>query len=141
MNSKPSSPLRWGIIGPGSIAKAFAGGVAHSQTGKLVAIATRNPGKPGLAEAFPGARILDGYEAMLADPEVDAIYIATPASRPRRMGDQGRRGRQARAGRKADRRSAPSRPTPSSTPHARPAPSPAKPSCTGCTRRPPSWAN
>jgi predicted dehydrogenase len=74
----PSSKLRWGILGPGNIAKAFAGGVAHSKTGELVAIGTRNPGKPGLATDFGGARIVDGYEALLADPEVDAVYIATP---------------------------------------------------------------
>jgi predicted dehydrogenase/aryl-alcohol dehydrogenase-like predicted oxidoreductase len=73
-----SGKLRWGIIGPGGIAKAFAGGVAHSKTGELVAIATRNPNKPGLATDFPGARILDGYKAILADPGVDAVYIATP---------------------------------------------------------------
>ena len=71
-------PVRWGIIGPGSIGKTFAGGVAHSKTGKLVAIATRDPSRPGLAEGFPGARILDGYEALLADPQVEAIYISTP---------------------------------------------------------------
>jgi predicted dehydrogenase len=34
--------LRWGILGPGGIAKAFAGGIAHSKTGKLVAIGARN---------------------------------------------------------------------------------------------------
>lgn len=73
-----STPIRWGILGPGSIAKAFAGGVAGSRTGTLVAIGARNPGKPGLAESFPGARILEGYEALLADPEIDAIYIAVP---------------------------------------------------------------
>ncbi|MBZ9758901.1 aldo/keto reductase [Mesorhizobium sp. ESP6-5] len=73
-----STPIRWGILGPGGIAKAFAGGVAGSRTGKLVAIGARNPGKPGLAESFPGARILDGYDALLADPEIDAIYIAVP---------------------------------------------------------------
>ena len=73
-----SEPLRWGIIGPGGIARAFAGGVAHSRTGKLVAIATRDPQRPGLADAFPGARIIEGYDAMLSDPEVEAIYIATP---------------------------------------------------------------
>ncbi len=71
-------PIRWGIIGPGTIARTFADGVAHSRTGKLVAIATRNPNKPGLAEGFPGARIVNGYEALLVDKEVDAIYIATP---------------------------------------------------------------
>lgn len=71
-------PIRWGIIGPGTIARTFADGVAHSRTGKLVAIATRNPAKPGLAEGFPGARIVDGYEALLSDKEIDAIYIAVP---------------------------------------------------------------
>lgn len=78
MSSKSPPPMRWGILGPGSIARAFAGGVANSRHGRLVAIAARNPGKPGLADAFPGARILDGYEAILGDPEVDAIYISTP---------------------------------------------------------------
>ena len=70
--------LRWGIIGPGGIAKAFYGGVAHSKTGELVAIGTRDPNRPGLATDFGGARILKGYDALLADPEVDAVYIATP---------------------------------------------------------------
>ena len=65
--------IRWGILGPGTIAKAFAGGVAHSRTGTLVALGARNPGKAGLAETFPGARILDGYDALLTDPEVDAM--------------------------------------------------------------------
>jgi len=77
-DSQTPSKIRWGILGPGGIAKAFAGGVAHSRTGELAAIATRNPNKPGLADAFPGARILDGYDALLADKGVDAIYIATP---------------------------------------------------------------
>jgi predicted dehydrogenase/aryl-alcohol dehydrogenase-like predicted oxidoreductase len=71
-------PIRWGIIGPGTIARTFADGIAHSKTGKLVAIGTRNPDKPGLADGFAGARIVHGYEALLADPQVDAVYIATP---------------------------------------------------------------
>jgi predicted dehydrogenase/aryl-alcohol dehydrogenase-like predicted oxidoreductase len=70
--------LRWGIIGPGGIAQAFRDGVKASRTGELVAIASRNPLKPGLGDTFPGARILDGYDALLRDPDVDAIYIATP---------------------------------------------------------------
>jgi len=70
--------LRWGIIGPGTIAKRFAANLARSDFGSLVAIASRNPGKPGLAEDFPGARIHDGYQAILADDEVEAVYIATP---------------------------------------------------------------
>lgn len=70
--------IRWGIIGPGGIAKSFQGGVQDSLHAELVAIATRNPDKPGLAEEFPGTRIHKGYEALIADPDVDAIYIATP---------------------------------------------------------------
>ncbi|MBB3612986.1 aldo/keto reductase [Rhizobium sp. BK602] len=70
--------IRWGIIGPGRIAQTFAEGVAHSRNGKLVAIASRNPDKPGLGDNFPGARIVNGYEALLADKDVDAVYIATP---------------------------------------------------------------
>ncbi|TGT42097.1 hypothetical protein, partial [Mesorhizobium sp. M8A.F.Ca.ET.167.01.1.1] len=65
-----SGKIRWAILGPGSIAKAFAGGVAQSRNGELVALGARNPGKPGLAQAFPGARILDGYDALLADKEI-----------------------------------------------------------------------
>ncbi|MET0171223.1 MAG: aldo/keto reductase [Agrobacterium vaccinii] len=71
-------PVRWGIIGPGTIAKTFAEGIAHSKTGKLVAIASRNPDRPGLSDGFPGARIINGYDALLSDPEIDAVYIATP---------------------------------------------------------------
>ncbi|TIT89553.1 MAG: Gfo/Idh/MocA family oxidoreductase, partial [Mesorhizobium sp.] len=77
MTSRPQK-IRWGILGPGSIAKSFAGGVAQSRTGELVALGARNPGKAGLAETFPGARILDGYEALLADDGVDAVYISIP---------------------------------------------------------------
>ncbi|OWW04628.1 oxidoreductase [Rhizobium sp. R72] len=71
-------PIRWGIIGPGTIARTFADGIAHSRTAKLVAIATRNPQKPELGDNFPGARIVKGYDGLLEDAEVDAIYIATP---------------------------------------------------------------
>ncbi len=73
-----SEKIRWGIIGPGSIAKAFHGGVANSKHGVLAAIATRDPSKPSLATDFPGIRVVHGYDALLADPEIDAVYIAVP---------------------------------------------------------------
>ena len=73
-----TAPIRWGILGPGDIAKAFAGGVAGSRTGTLAALGARNPGKEGLAQTFPGARILDGYQALLDEPDIDAVYIAIP---------------------------------------------------------------
>ena len=73
-----ASKIRWGILGPGTIARAFAGGVAHSRSGALVALGARDASKPGYADQFPGARVHAGYEALLADPEIDAVYIATP---------------------------------------------------------------
>ena len=72
--------IRWGIAGPGTIARAFAAAVPHANNAALVAIATRDPSRSGLAEAFPGARVHAGYQALLDDPEVDAVYIATPHS-------------------------------------------------------------
>ncbi|WEX10642.1 aldo/keto reductase [Chelativorans sp. AA-79] len=73
-----TSRMRWGIIGPGMIARAFAAGLADSSTGTLAAIGTRNPENPALAGYFPGARVHHGYATLLADPEIDAVYIATP---------------------------------------------------------------
>ncbi|RUT30224.1 oxidoreductase [Arsenicitalea aurantiaca] len=67
----------WAILGTGNIARAFARGIAESDTGRLVAVGTRDPGREGLAEHFPGARFAV-YEAVLADPEIDAVYIALP---------------------------------------------------------------
>lgn len=74
------APVRWGILGPGNIARDFLAGAAGSATGTIVALGSRNPNRPELAEHFPGIRVVTGYEALIADPEVDAIYIATPHS-------------------------------------------------------------
>jgi predicted dehydrogenase len=73
-----ASKVRWGIVGPGSIAREFADALRISRTGELVAIGTRNPDRPGLAADFPEARIVAGYDALLADAGVDAVYVATP---------------------------------------------------------------
>ena len=70
--------LRWGIIGPGTIARTFASALVHTTAGRLVAVAARQPDRESLRETFPGARVLDGYQTLLDDREVDAIYIATP---------------------------------------------------------------
>ena len=37
--------IRWGIIGPGSIARVFCNGLRFSQTGEAVAVASRDEGK------------------------------------------------------------------------------------------------
>ncbi|ENN83850.1 putative GFO/IDH/MocA family oxidoreductase (plasmid) [Rhizobium freirei PRF 81] len=70
--------LRWGIVGPGEIAKTFAAALRKSDTGMLTAVGTRNPARASLAEDFAGARIVDGYENLLNSTDVDVVYIATP---------------------------------------------------------------
>lgn len=74
-----SQPLRWGILGTGAIAKTFARGVRESKTGVVVAVGSRSSaGANGFADEFQVSHRHASYEALLADPEVEAIYIATP---------------------------------------------------------------
>lgn len=74
-----SNTLGWGIISTGRIAGIFARGLAASATGKLIAVASRSPEKAAqFATEFGASRSHGSYEALLADPEVQAVYIATP---------------------------------------------------------------
>ncbi len=71
--------LKWGIIGCGNIARKFAGGVAVSKTGRLLAVASRSGEKArGFAEEFGVTKAYASYDELLADAEVDVVYIATP---------------------------------------------------------------
>jgi predicted dehydrogenase len=73
------SKLRWGIIGTGSIAHHFARGVLRSQTGDLVAVASRSDSKArDFARVYQLPHAHGSYEALLADSDVDVVYIATP---------------------------------------------------------------
>lgn len=69
--------VRWGVLGPGGIAKEFVRGAEGSTTGRITAIGSRNPERAELATDFPGLRLLT-CDALIADPDIDAIYIATP---------------------------------------------------------------
>ncbi|HWB53006.1 MAG TPA: aldo/keto reductase [Tepidisphaeraceae bacterium] len=71
--------LNWGILGTGNIAKAFAKHLPHSRTGKLVAVASRSQETAdAFAREFGATKPLGSYEAMLTDPDVQAVYVATP---------------------------------------------------------------
>jgi len=77
--SQAAKRLAWGILGTGHIARIFARGVQGSQTGKLVAVGSRSEASArGFAEAFDMPRWHASYDALLADPEVEAVYIALP---------------------------------------------------------------
>jgi predicted dehydrogenase/aryl-alcohol dehydrogenase-like predicted oxidoreductase len=77
--STQSNTVNWGILATGNIATAFAQGLSHSKTGKLVAVASRSQEK---ADRFGGehtvAKRYGSYDALLADPDVHALYVATP---------------------------------------------------------------
>ncbi|OWU66309.1 MAG: dehydrogenase [Armatimonadetes bacterium Cent15-Ar3] len=70
--------VRWGIIGPGNIARQFAEGLAVSKTGTLVAAGSRTLSRAEEFCAKHGGKAYGSYEEVLNNPEVDAVYIATP---------------------------------------------------------------
>jgi len=71
--------FRWGILGPGSIAVKFATGVAALEEQVVAAVGSRSPENARrFADRFNIERCHTGYEALVADPEIDAVYVATP---------------------------------------------------------------
>ena len=73
--------IKWGIIGPGSIANNFADGLSWSYSGQLVGIASKNAerrktfgDKYNIHEDFR----FDSYEDIINSEHIDAIYISTP---------------------------------------------------------------
>ena len=71
--------LRWGILGTGRIAGIFSRGVLASQTGRLAAVGSRAQATADrFAREYRVARAHGSYEALLADPGVQAVYVATP---------------------------------------------------------------
>jgi predicted dehydrogenase/aryl-alcohol dehydrogenase-like predicted oxidoreductase len=74
-----SKHVKWGVLGAGRIARAFAKGVEASETGLLHAVGSRSQASADkFGDEFKLTRRHASYEALLADPEVDAVYIATP---------------------------------------------------------------
>ena len=75
--------MKWGILGPGNIAAKFAATITamNSENQHLAAVASRTKEN---AQAFAGTwnipAVYDSYEALAADPEDEAVYIATPNS-------------------------------------------------------------
>jgi predicted dehydrogenase len=71
--------IRWGILGAAKIAREYLCPAIHmSERGVLAAVASRQPGRAEAMAARYGARVVEGYEALLADREVDAIYVPLP---------------------------------------------------------------
>lgn len=70
--------IRWGILGPGNIARKFALGLQETTRARIQAVASSNPERAAnFAQDFQVPTVHASYEELAADPEVDIIYIAT----------------------------------------------------------------
>ncbi|MBB4713645.1 Gfo/Idh/MocA family protein [Streptomyces luteogriseus] len=70
---------RWGIVGTGKIAVAFTEALRVTEGSRLVAVGTRDIRNAArLTRLAPEVRVHCGYQALMRDPEVDAVYVATP---------------------------------------------------------------
>jgi predicted dehydrogenase len=75
-----NKPVRWGILGAAKIAREYVAPAIHQAEGAvLAALATASPDKAAPFRArFPDLRVVPDYEALLADPDIDAVYIPLP---------------------------------------------------------------
>ena len=71
--------IKWGIIGPGKIAQKFASDLSLVEDNELSAVASRDIERARLfSDQFNAEKSYGSYEAILDDPNVDILYIATP---------------------------------------------------------------
>lgn len=72
--------LRWGILGGSNFAATLMGPAIHAAEGaKLAGLATSSAEKAARFTAFaPDCVVFDRYEALLASPDIDAVYIPLP---------------------------------------------------------------
>lgn len=74
-----SAPVRWGILGTGGIARAFALGLRDAPDAMLAAVGSRTQeGADAFARRHGAHAAYGSYEALAAAPDVDIIYIGTP---------------------------------------------------------------
>jgi predicted dehydrogenase len=74
----PDTPVRWGILATGKIAHTFARNLHETPGAELTAVGSRRRESAEAFAAEHGGRAHGSYEELVADPDVDVVYIATP---------------------------------------------------------------
>lgn len=72
--------INWGVLGNAAIArKCVIPAIQKSNNGRVIALGTRSPAAAEkTARRFKIPRVYDGYEALLADKTIDAVYLPLP---------------------------------------------------------------
>lgn len=74
-----SKPFRWGILGPGKIAKAFARDLQHLPDHEIAAVGSRELVRAEEFSSQFGGKPFGSYEELVG-ADLDAIYVTTPHS-------------------------------------------------------------
>lgn len=78
--------LRWGVLAPGFIAADFTATVLANTDQRVTAVASRSAERAaGFAARHGIGRAYGSYEPLVADPEVDIVYVAAPHSEHRAL--------------------------------------------------------
>jgi len=78
MSIDAERPVRWGFLGAGGIAATVAADLARTPGNELVAVAARDGERAHrFADRFGARRSYGDYAELVADPDVDVVYIAT----------------------------------------------------------------
>jgi predicted dehydrogenase len=78
MSNSGSEKFNWGILGPGGIARAFAQDLNFIPGHTVAAVGSRSIANAQKFSANFGGTAYGSYEELVADPSIDAIYVATP---------------------------------------------------------------
>ena len=72
--------IRWGILGASKFAREHMGPAINAAKGAVLsAVASRNPASVGPFQEFAAeCRAIAGYDALIADRDIDAVYIPLP---------------------------------------------------------------
>ena len=71
----PDAPTRWGLLGAGQISRTQVGVLGAAEGAEMFAVAARDLER---ARSFGAPRAFGSYEELIADPDVDAVYIGLP---------------------------------------------------------------